>query len=440
MRSRAAGTLEESRLQRDLRLFHAFRFLATSYLFIPVLVTFYQARGLDFTRITLLNTVYAVTAIVFEVPTGALADRFGRRRAMVLGALLSAAGCLVNYGGHDFWMFALGWGLLALGMTLTSGADSAYLFDLLRAAGREHEYRRREGTATAAKLLGAAGALVLGGVLGQSSIDGDGCLTYLVTAGVCGAAAAVAFALRESPIANASDRSLFAGMSQAIRAVVTFRPLRFAVTFSLLVFTLLRMDQYLFPPYLHSAGLDTKWVGVMLAALSLVGAASAARIEWVRRRLGEGTLVIGLPLLLAASFLVLGRFVAVWCVALMAVQAVVNGLYSPFSKELINREFEDSGRRATVLSVESMARRLVFGAFTPVAGALIDRHGLPWGLYACAAVGLAGTALLIVAAARRKRHGMSAFEGEITPTPLPVVAAMPRAAEQAPVERALTCD
>jgi MFS family permease len=172
---------EDAMLQRDLRLFNVYRFLSTSYLFMPVLVLFFQARGLDFTQIALLNSVYALTAILCEVPTGALADKYGRRFAMIVGALFMAVGSLVNWRGHDFWTFAVGEGFLALGMTLTSGADSAYLFDLLRVAGREHEYRRREGTATAFKLVGAAAALVAGGLLGKNDLAS----TYLVTASVC---------------------------------------------------------------------------------------------------------------------------------------------------------------------------------------------------------------------------------------------------------------
>jgi hypothetical protein len=96
----------------------------------------------------LLNRVYALTAIVVEVPTSELADRFGGCRAMMLVSLLMAIGCVVDYNGRDFWTFALGEGPFALVMTLTSGADSAHLYDLLHANGREHEYRCREGSAT----------------------------------------------------------------------------------------------------------------------------------------------------------------------------------------------------------------------------------------------------------------------------------------------------
>jgi MFS family permease len=412
---------DDARLSRDLKLFHVYRLLSTSYLFLPVMVMFFARRGLDFTHIALLNSVYALTAIAFEVPTGALADRFGRCRAMMFGSLLMALGCVVDYNGRDFWTFALGEGLLALGMTLTSGADSAYLYDLLLANDREHEYRRHEGSATAAKLLGSAAALVAGGILGRHAPAA----TYAATACVCAAAALVAMAMREPTFTRVDESDFWHAMAHAARAVATQPALRFAVGFSVLVFTLLRMGLYLHTPYLNAAGLDTAWVGVVLAALYVVGAGGAQKIDAVRRALGEGRLVWGLPLALAASYAVIGRYFTVWGVLLLAVQSLVNGLYSPFSKELLNREIADSGQRATVLSVESMARRLGFGAFAPICGVLIDAHGLHAGLYLCAGAGVVGCVVLVVMEVRRRRRGLGDFAGEVTPTPVPEVAAVP---------------
>jgi MFS family permease len=409
----------DARLGRELQLFHVYRFLSTSYLFLPVLLTFFHERGLDFTEIALLNSVYALTAIVFEVPTGALADRFGRCRAMLLGALLMAIGCVVDYHGRGFWTFALGEGLLALGMTLTSGADSAYLYDLLQSAGREHEYRRYEGSATAAKLLGGAAALVLGGVIGSKSAAA----TYAVSAGVCGAAALVAFMMREPAFTREEEEGFLPGMAHAAKAVWTRPPLMFAVGFSVLVFTMLRMGIYLYPAYLGAAGLSVTWTGAVMAILSIAGAFGAQRIESVRRIVGESRLVWMLPLCLAASYGALGFWFATWGIGLLAIQSVVNGIFSPFSKELLNREIADSGQRATVLSVESMGRRLAFGAFAPVAGVLIDGHGLGYGFWLCAGAALIGAGLLLASSIRRHRRGLMGFEGEVTPTPVPDTAA-----------------
>jgi predicted MFS family arabinose efflux permease len=419
---------DDARLATDLKLFHVYRFLSTSYLFMPVLVKFFQTRGLDFTHIALLNSVYALTAIVFEVPTGALADRFGRARAMMLGALLMAIGCVIDYDGRTFWAFAVGEGLLALGMTLTSGADSAYLYDLLRSSGRELEYRRHEGSATAAKLVGAAAALVAGGLLGRHSPA----TTYAVTAAVCGAAALVAMMMREPAFEREDEAAFVAGMAHAARAVLTRPSLLFAVVFSSLVFTLLRMGLYLQPAYLDAAGLNVAWIGAIGALLSIAGAASASRIEAVRRWLGEARLIWTLPLALAVSYGVMGRWFAVWGTGLLLVQSVVNGIYSPFSKELLNREIADSGQRATILSVESIARRLAFGAFAPIAGVLVDAHGLAWGLVTCGGLGAVGAALLFATERRRRARGLASFAGEVTTVPVPkVVPVMSEAREQA---------
>ena len=418
-------------LGRDLALFQLYRFLSTSYLFAPVLVLFFGARGLSFTQITLLNTVYAATAVLFEVPTGLLADRWGRRWAMVLGSLMMAGGCAIDYFGHSFAMFAVGEGLLALGMTLTSGADSAWLYDLLLDAGRENEYRRKEGVASAAKLVGAAVALVVGGRLGSRDLAS----TYLVTALVCLCASATALFLRERRVTAPRRRAPFAAyreMAQSARTVVAHRPLLFAVLLSTLLFTLLRMAIYLHQPYLSAAGYDLTHVGDRMAMLSVVAALGAYFFDDLRRHLGERALVLGLPLVLALSYAVLGQYAARWGLTMLLLQSIVNGIYSPFSKALLNREILDSSHRATALSVESMVRRLAFGAFAPLAGVMIDRYGLAGGLDACAAFGLLGTLALAIHLARRRATFGEGFEGERTPTPLPEIQpapALPQAAE-----------
>jgi len=86
---------------------------------------------------------------------------------------------------------------------------------------------------------------------------------------------------------------------------------------------------------------------------------------------------------------------------LLVVQAVANGLYPPLTKPLLNREITDPGRRATLLSVESMARRAAMGVFAPLVGL--------WGqadvMLLCGGVGLAG----LLALARRRPGAGSAL-------------------------------
>ena len=411
------GPAEDRRLTLDLRLFVAYRFFSTAYLFVPVLVLFFQERGLDFRQIALLNTVYALTAIVCEVPTGVLADRFGRRRAMIAGALLMAVGCLVDYRGTSFWTFAVGEGLLALGITLSSGADSAYLYDLLRDAGRSDRYRALEGRATAAKLVGSAGALLAGGLIARHHLAD----TYAVSAVVCVAAALVAALLGERLAAGTSVArvTVWAAMRSAALVAVRRPRLRAAILFSVITFTLLRMGLYLQPTWLASEGLDLAWVGGVLAALSLVAAIGAEGIESARRRLDERALVVLLPAVIGVAYLALPRCGWPLGIFLLGILALGNGVYSPLSKDLLNREITDSGQRATVLSVESMARRLAFGAFAPLAGVLIDERGLSSGIQATGLLGLCGAVLVLGAMwlAQRGHRGLLSADTEAALTP-----------------------
>src|SRR5262249_18225875 len=181
-------------MKRDLRLFYSYRLLSAAYLFVPAQVKFFQQRGLSWTEIFVLNSVFNAVLVAFEMPTGALADRIGRRFAMVLGSLSMSVAFLIYYCGNSFPWFVVAESVFALGMTLTSGPDSAYLFDLLKSERLERHYSAHEGTASAFKHVGMTVAFAIGGFLGQREPS----LPFLVAAGACVVAAGVAFFLREA--------------------------------------------------------------------------------------------------------------------------------------------------------------------------------------------------------------------------------------------------
>src|SRR5690606_4225203 len=135
-----------------------------------------------------LGGVYAGVIVAVEIPTGVFADRIGRRRSMMLGALMMVASCIVALRAESFGAFVIAESFAAVSMALCSGADSAYLFDLLLEHDRVHEYGRRESAASAWHLLGSALAFAGGGLLAQIDLA----LPYMVTAGVASIAAIVA--------------------------------------------------------------------------------------------------------------------------------------------------------------------------------------------------------------------------------------------------------
>jgi len=385
-----------TRLGRNLKLFYAFRLLATSYLFVPIFMLFQADRGLSFFERLALGGIYSAVIILVEVPTGVFADRLGRRRSMMWGAVAMVASCLLATRANGFIEFAIAESLAALSMALVSGADSAYLYDLLAAHDRAHEYPRRESVASAWHLLGSALAFAGGGALALVHIG----LPYLVTAGVAAVAAVLACLLEEDlePREPAAERGAgwWHQTFAALEEVARNGKLAWLVGYSAVVFALVRATIYVYQPYLAERGLGTLEIGLLFAGVNLIAAMVSLRTWQLRTAFGDDKLLWGLLAVLGVSFIGLASAGAgPWMLALLFVQAVASGIYSPLTKPLLNREIR-SENRAAVLSVESMARRAAIGVFAP----LVGLYGQTNVMFLCGAVGLAG--LVILAFARMR--------------------------------------
>ena len=392
--------MTESAIARKLRLFFVFRLLATSYLYVPIFMLFQASRGLTFFERLALGGIFSAVVILVEVPTGVFADRIGRRRSMLLGALAMVASCLIAARAHSFGAFAVAEALGALSIALCSGADSAYLFDFLREHDRVHEYGHRESTASAWHLMGSAVAFAGGGLLAQIDLA----LPYLVTAGVAAIAAVVACMLHDDrPVtddrlpAGIVMRSWRGQIAAALGEVAKNPRLAWIVGYSAVVFVLLRATVYLYQPYLHDRGLGPVSIGLLFAGVYVIASVVAYRTYQLRHRFGDEALLWSLLAVLAVSFVGLaGAGAGPWMLALLVVQAIANGLYSPLTKPLLNAEITDSRRRAAVLSVESMARRAAMGLFAP----LVGLYGEADVMLLCGAVGLGGLVILAFARLR----------------------------------------
>ena len=112
-------------LSRNIPRLLAFRFLSDFIVVMPAIVPVYRAAGLSATEIMGVQAVFSAAALVFEVPSGYVADVAGRRRAL-LGAMAAQAVAFSAYGlARSFWTFAAAEIVLAFGYALISGTASA---------------------------------------------------------------------------------------------------------------------------------------------------------------------------------------------------------------------------------------------------------------------------------------------------------------------------
>ena len=103
-------------------------------------------RGFSMVEIGMLESIFHIVSSSFEIPSGVVADVFGRKKTMVLASLVSFVSGLFMILSNNFWSVAFAIGFSALSYNLESGTREALAYDSLKFAGQEEKYNRFAST------------------------------------------------------------------------------------------------------------------------------------------------------------------------------------------------------------------------------------------------------------------------------------------------------
>ena len=386
-----------SSTRRDLRLLAAFWFLRDFQLWIPVWIVFLtEERGFSLTQVTAAEGLFLAGMVSLEVPTGAVADRWGRSRSLALGALTLAASVLIFAFTTSFPVLLASFLLWSLAAALMSGADMALLFDTLKHDGRDSEFERFAGRGMAMSWAGAGIATLLGGPVAALT---DIRTTIFIGAATCLGAMVLALAIHEpahSPKAAEEAAAEGGHIREAFRTVSVQPRVAGDRAADGRADGGDRIVHYLTQPYLIDRGVE---VGVWFSALQvplfvagIVGALLAPRL--VARDSSTRPLVLG-GLLGAAGCFALAATPGMAAFIALPLVVGMGGALHPIGSGYVNRRV-DSARRATVLSISGMGMSVTMAVLAPVLGFATDS----WGVWAGFAISGSVTAAALVLFAR----------------------------------------
>lgn len=130
-----------AQLERNITLFPWANFFSGLIFIIPIWILF-ERQFLTIWQMALLESVATALTLVLELPTGALADLIGRKTTASLGWTLQGIGTLIEGVSHEPVLFITGFAIMAVGLALVSGADSALLYDSLKELGRPQDFKK----------------------------------------------------------------------------------------------------------------------------------------------------------------------------------------------------------------------------------------------------------------------------------------------------------
>jgi len=136
--------------------FRLYGFLKNLRFFDPFILLFFMDAGLSFFSIGLLYAIREIFINIFELPTGFLADTFGRRKSMILSFSFCLVAFLIFYIFPGFWFYALAMVFFAAGEAFRSGTHKAMILDYLKLKKITHKKVEYYGRTRSASQLGSA--------------------------------------------------------------------------------------------------------------------------------------------------------------------------------------------------------------------------------------------------------------------------------------------
>lgn len=383
--------------------------LAASFIW-GVNTLFLLDAGLSNTEAFLVNAFYTLGMVLFEIPTGVVADLRGRRFSFVLGTAMLLASTLLYLLMWDIraplWGWAIASLLIGLGFTFFSGATEAWLVDALRASGHEGGLERIFGRAQVVGGIAMLAGSTLGGVVAQFSNLG---VPYLARAGLLLVTMAVALRfMRDLGFTPQPRRPLEAVrevLAGAVDGGLRNRPVRwlmlaapFTAGTSVYVFYALQpllLELYGDPNAYGIAGLGT----ALVAAAQIVGGLLVTRLARVFRRRTDALILTCIANV--AVLALVGVANSFWPVlGLVAAWSMLSALAAPVRQSYINAAIP-SAQRATVLSFDSLMGSAGGVVAQPGLGRVADLAGYQISLVASA--GIQALALPFILLARHDR-------------------------------------
>jgi MFS family permease len=376
--------------KRNINLLYVIRICFNLIFSVSVITLFWQERGLDLFLIFLLQAIFAVSIVIFEIPTGYIGDRLGRKKTITLAALIAVAGWIYYSQCSTFVMLVSAEVLLGIGFSFLSGTDTALLYESLIELKEEATFTKVEGRQVgfihAAEAVSALGGGLLAAFLPLPWL-------FLFSSGAAAVALGCALGLKEPPrTPYRHPKGAWYGVYKIARFIfLRSKSVKYAVPLMAACSLSTMLGVWLYQPLWSERDVPVWLFGLLWAGFSLPAMLASQNAYRLEKFFGKAVVLWLIPLPAILGYLLIAWLPSWFALLPVYLVPVTRGLTVPLLSCYIHEETY-SDKRATVMSVQSWLFRLFYFFLGPVVGLLAQKAGLRW-----AFIFSAGCTLLLVA-------------------------------------------
>ena len=406
--------------------FSLYGFLKNQKYYEPFIILFFLDQGLSFAQIGLLIGFRELCIYLGEVPSGALADLYGRRRCMMLSFAAYITSFILFGLFHLYWCFFIAMFFFAIGEAFRTGTHKSMIFTWLRIQGRTDEKTKVYGYTRSWSQLGSAFSIIVATII---VLVGNSHAALFLVAIVPYVIGLINFAfypteLEGQPCEQVTLKTVLSHLWETLHDSIKHKPLRHLILESMAFEGFFKAAKDYFQPLIKSAALLLPifmfieesdriaiMVGVIYFALHFSSAYASRQSHRVTEDMGgeeKGSRFLWKVAFAMYLVLIPMLVFELYYVAILTFVGlfIIQNFWKPI---LISRfdAFASETRGATVLSIESLARTIATGITAPLLGLAVDSlrtHNVGGEFWPVGAAGAIIALLVLITIARHRNQ------------------------------------
>jgi len=134
--------VQNKQIQSNIWKYYLVTALAYFGFFTPIIQLFYLDQGLTITKIAFLGVIWSIVNIFLEVPSGVLADKWGRKKVFAISSLFAALQVMIIIYASNYGYFIVASIFSAISFSFLSGTNTAFFYDTLKQLKKENEFEK----------------------------------------------------------------------------------------------------------------------------------------------------------------------------------------------------------------------------------------------------------------------------------------------------------
>ncbi len=357
----------------EITKYYIFKFLSGMNFIEAIFILFLLSLGLNYTQVLITQSVFALSIVISQVPSGALSDLWSRKRVISFGCVSGIVANLVYASSTSFYQILIGEILFGIAVAFAFGTLTSFAYDTIIENKKESVSKKIFSKGTSYMLIGGIIAPLIGSLVANIFN-----LRIAVFTNSIGWVLLFLFSLglKEPMVKRKKEPNYLRQIKTSFRLVRKNTLLTYLIINGVVIALCSWLIHDLIQPHFQEMGLNVVLIGILFAIGNFLSAIISNFADDLERKIG-----IKKSILFSSILIILGTvFIGLFEIPLIVVMGFfLTRIFLRFREPLFSDYFNKlvgSDNRATVISFANFLYWSLFALFGVVIGIFVDRFGL----------------------------------------------------------------